>query len=254
MQTGPFSSSPAPPLGPPPRLPLSRCPCLPAALSGPGLLAASWAKAQLGMAAGGLGDWPVISPWAQPVEPGSLGLVASIRAPLGTPAPRQSQTEMLSPTLSGDRLEPGRTEAIWATRATIGHDGSKPVWASCPCQNPLRAQAGGVCDSPEQPPSAPSAAPPVPREPCPGGRDTQEAAPGCPLQQPPPSHHGSPSGVQPETLGVTVERSPPGLGQRVLPSQRRCLCQAPTWAHINPPLSSHSISAQPSASHSIAFP
>lgn len=159
----------------------------------------------------------MISPWAQPVEPGSLGLVASIRAPLGTPAPRQSQTETLSPTLSGHRLEPGHTEAIWATRATIGHDGSKPVWVSCPCQNPLQAQAGGVCDSPGQPPSAPSAAPPVPREPCPGGRDTQEAAPGCPLKQPPPSHHGSPSGVQPETLGGSLWRGAPRTGPACAP-------------------------------------
>ena len=67
-------------------------------------------------------------------------MVASIRAPPGTPAPRQAQTETLSPTLSGDGLEAGRAEAVRATSAAIGSDGSKPVWASRPLQNPPQAQ------------------------------------------------------------------------------------------------------------------
>ena len=99
------------------------------------------------------------SPWARPVKPGILRLVASIRVPPGTPAPRQAQTETLSLTLSGDGLEAGRTAAIWASRATISRDSSKPVWASRPRQNPPQAQGWGCLRFPRAAPFRPQLGP-----------------------------------------------------------------------------------------------
>lgn len=120
---------------------------------------------------------------------------------------------MLSPTLSGDGLEAGRTEAVWTTRAAIGRDGSKPVWASRPLQNPPQALGWWCLRFPRAAPFHPQHWPlwsPGSRFLAAGTRGKQPLAVTLTLQRLPPSCHGSAGGVQPETLGVTVERSPPG--------------------------------------------
>ena len=236
-----------------PRLPLSRCPCLSAhcpewawpAGHQLGESTASSSSRRAGRPVSDLALGPAL---------GILRLVASVRAPPGTPAPRQAQTEMLSPTLSGDGLEAERTEAIWANRATISREGSKPVWASSPHQNPPQAQGRWCLRFPQAAPFCPQRWPLR----SPGNHVLAAGTRGKhPLAVPSSGRHppvmGAPVGSSLRHWG-SLWRGAPWAGPACAPSWRCWLCWALPRAHANPPLSSHSISARPSAFHPVTFP